>query len=88
MPWTASIEPKPFGTGGYWYVVLDTEENGIGEFYGDDHEANAAHVRLAAAAPEMREALTSLLNWIRSGDIDGSAAVLKAEAALAKAEAA
>jgi hypothetical protein len=55
--WTASIEAKPFAGGGHWYVVTDSDENGLGEFYGDDHEANVANLRLAAAAPDLYEAL-------------------------------
>lgn len=37
------------------------------------------------AIEEADDALTSLLSWARSGDIDGSASVLKAERVLAKA---
>ncbi len=61
-PWNASIEEKPFAGAGHWYVVLDTEENGLGEFYGDDHEANVANVRMAAAALDLYEALGAAMS--------------------------
>lgn len=67
-PWTASVEEKPFATRGHWYVVLDGDENGLGEFYGDDHEANVANLRLAAAAPELHEALSAAPLLPRSFD--------------------
>lgn len=56
-PWTASVEARPAPASGHWYVVMDADENGIGEFYGFDHDTNAANLRVAAAAPDLLEAL-------------------------------
>lgn len=69
-PWTPSVEPNTYANGKHWYVVLDDEENGIGEFYGDDHEANSANVRLAAEAPAMADLIEQqalLIEELREG---------------------
>lgn len=89
-PWAASVERRPYPASGCWYVVLDGERNGLGEFYGDDHEANTANLRLAAAAPELYEALNTAIETLREHcpDFAGSsyvAAVESAHDALAKA---
>jgi hypothetical protein len=60
-PWTASVERRPLPARGHWYVVMDAEENGLGEFYGDDHEANCANLRMAASAPDLHRLLTKSL---------------------------
>lgn len=85
-PWTASIEPKSFSSGGHWYVIIDDEENGLGEFYGDDHEANVANARMAAAAPELFQALEDIVTGctvLHPNHMPN--AVKNARAALAKA---
>ena len=95
-PWKASVEAKPAPARGHWYVVLDEEENGIGEFYGEDHETNAANLRIAATAPELCEVLAGLVDGdlefngesivIRCGSHgEAIARARKARAALAKA---
>jgi hypothetical protein len=90
-PWFASVERRTPTSSGYWYVVQDAEENGLGEFYGDDHEANVAHLNMAAAAPDMFKALRALSFAAQTtGGSAGRddalvAAIDKAAAALAKA---
>ena len=88
-PWKASVEQRPFPASGHWYVVTDEEENGLGEFYGDDHETNVANLHMAAAAPDLFDALDAIQR-LADGDDGIPPHVLiglhhKARAALAKA---
>lgn len=55
--WSPSLVPYTIAKDKHWYVVLDENENAIGEFYGSDHAENVANVHLAAAAPAMLAAL-------------------------------
>lgn len=90
--WTPSVETKPFAAGGHWYVVLDDSENGIGEFYGEDHAANVANVNMAAAAPDLYDALEViadvLANPVRPGHVaykSKADLIARADRVLAKA---
>lgn len=62
--WTASVEEKAFAPGSYFYVVLDENEDGIGEFYGSDHEENVANLRLACRAPDLLKASRAVVKLI------------------------
>lgn len=50
-----------------------------------DDEVDLANASLIAAAPELYEALDQVDDWLRSGDGDGQALMLKTGNALAKA---